>query len=486
MTSTNSSRPTTRKAKTPRILRILRILVPVILLAIAGGFGFQYWNQANAAQAAASSPVLTTKPVRTGSLTIAASGSVTLIAGQETALAFTDSGTVAVLNAAAGDHVKKGQVLAQLDNLDELEADIKTAGQDLLSAQQDLAAFKAQAAANLANAQLKVIAAQKTLAEKQTSVVQKDWQPCDQTTLDAYYTRYEKAVAKLEALGDGGGSADYLLNVLNPQKQVVDQALAAYQACLGYTDYQVASTHANLSVAQAALKLAQDNLETLTKNSGLNPTSLATYENKVATAQLVLDTANENLAGATLTAPFDGTLLSVAGKAGDTIEVTSKVTSVTFITIADLAHPLLEYSIDETDMEMIAKGEAAAVTFDAFPNRTFQGTVTRLDPALASNDGAAVVSGLIELDLSQETDVPTFPKNLSGSVLITQAAAENVLLIPIEALHPQSDGSYVVYVLGADGQSTQKTVTVGLSDAASAEIKSGLTATDIVITSGVQ
>ena len=61
------------------------------------------------------------------------------------------------------------------------------------------------------------------------------------------------------------------------------------------------------------------------------------------------------------------------------------------------------------------------------------------------------MSGLIQLDLSQETDVPAFPKNLSGSVLIIQAAAENVLLIPVEALHEQSDGTYGVYVVGADG-----------------------------------
>jgi multidrug efflux pump subunit AcrA (membrane-fusion protein) len=187
-----------------------------------------------------------------------------------------------------------------------------------------------------------------------------------------------------------------------------------------------------------------------------------------------------------LIAPFDGTILAVAGKAGDTIEINSQNTTVAFITIADLAHPLLRFSIDETDLGMVAKGEAATVTFDAFPNRTFKGTVTRVDPALSSNNGASVVSGLIQLDLSQEADVPNFPKNLSGSVLIIQASAENVLLIPIQALHRQSDGTDRVYVLGADGKTTMKTVEVGLSDVASAEIKSGLKVGEKVITSAIQ
>jgi HlyD family secretion protein len=317
-------------------------------------------------------------------------------------------------------------------------------------------------------------------------VVQKDWQRCDQATQDAYYNRYVKAVDQLKALGDGGGRADYYLNTILPQKKIVDQALGAYQSCAGYTDYQVASSQTNLSIAQAAWKLAQDNLDTLTKNNGLDPTGLATAEDKVATAQQALDTANDNLAGATISAPFDGTVLSVAGKAGDTIQIDSQNTAQTFITIADLAHPLLQYTIDETDMSMVAKGEAATVTFNAFPNRTFKGTVTRVDPALTTSNSVSMVSGLIQLDLSQETDVPAFPKNLSGSVLIIQASAENVLLIPVEALHQASDGSYFVYVPGADGQPSQKAVTVGLSDVASAEIKSGLSASDTVITSTVQ
>jgi HlyD family secretion protein len=466
-----------------------RIWIPLILLFLVavGSVGYIYWNQKNAERAKTTSQTTyTTKQVRQGSITLATSGSVTLVASQEKSLAFTVSGTVAKLDAAVGDQVKKDQVLAQLDNLDELQADIKNAEQDLLSAQQELAAFKAKASANLANAQLKVIDAQKTVEDAQSSVVQKDWQRCDQETKDAYYSRYVRAVKQLEALGDGGGSADYYLNTILPQKKVVDQALAAYQSCSGYTDYQVASSQANLTIAQAQMQLAQDALDTLTKNNGLDPSGLATAENKVAAAQQAVNTANDNLEGATLKAPFDGTILSVAGKEGDTIEVTTKNPSVTFITISDLAHPLLKYAIDETDMSMVAKGEAAQVIFDAFPNRTFQGTVTRVDPALSTSDGTSMVSGLIQLDLSQETDVPDFPKNLSGSVLIIQASVENVLLIPVEALHQQSDGTYAVYLPGADGKPVMKTVEIGLSDVASVEIKSGLSKSDTVITSAIQ
>ena len=461
------------------------ILPALIVLIIGSVFGYQYWKQENLVLAETPSSGIMTRQARTGSIILAASGSVTLMPSQEQALVFTVSGTVARLNVAVGDTVKEGQVLAQLNNLEALEAEIKNAEQELLFAEQELVVFKAKAPANLANAQLRVIEAQKALADAQNSVVGEGWERCDEATKETLLIRYNRAVDQLNALGDGGGHADYYLNVLLPEKRVVDQALAAYQACAGYTEYQVASTQINLTAAQAQLQQAQEALETLSENDGLDPAGRANAENKAAAAQQALKDAQEDLDGATLTAPFDGTILSIAGKAGDTIEITSRKAAVTFITISDLAHPLLEFSIDETDMDLVAKGKPAEVTFDAFPDRTFTGSVTRVDPTITSTDGVAYVSGLIELDLTDEENIPAFPKNLSGSVQIIQASVDNALLIPREALHQQSDGSYAIYLLGEDGQPVLTLVEIGLRDAASVEIKKGLTADDIVITGGL-
>lgn len=474
------------------------ILIVLIVLGAGAVFAVTFWQlgtafetlfageESQAQSGGGETARLMTRQARTGSITLAASGSVTLVPSQEQQLAFTVSGTVAELNAAVGDTVTKGQVLAKLDNLEELEAEIKTANQDLLAAQQELAAFKAKAPANLAKAQLVVIEAQEALQEAQGSVVQEGWARCDDETREVLWIKYDRAVRQLEALGDGGGDPDYYLNTILPQKKAVDQALGAYQACSGYTAYQVASSQINVTAAQAQLAQAQSDLDTLIKNEGLEPTALAAAENKVAAAQQAVKDAQDDLEGATLEAPFDGTILSVSGKAGDAVEVTTRSPSVVFITISDLAHPRLEFSIDETDMDMVTKGEAAEVIFDAFPERTFYGRVVRVDPEITRNNNVPYVTGLIELDLTNETDVPVFPKNLSGSVQIIQAAVKDVLLIPVEALHRQNDGTYGVYVLGDGGQPTLKTVEIGLKDVASVEIKSGLTTDDIVVTSGIE
>ena len=69
---------------------------------------------------------------------------------------------------------------------------------------------------------------------------------------------------------------------------------------------------------------------------------------------------------------------------------------------------------------------------------------------------------------------------------LIQATAENVLLVPVQAVRDLGDGTYSVFVVGANGQPKMKVVEVGLQDAASAEIKSGVSLGDVVTTGTVQ
>lgn len=456
------------------------ISIVIVLLVAVGAAGYFYWSQQSTTTAEAAEETYNTSQVRQGSIMISVNGSGTLTAGQERDLAFSASGTVAELNVEVGDVVEKDQVLAVLDNLTDLQAEVNTAQRDVISAQLDLDTLKGNAAANLANAQLDLIDAKEAVADAQAGVVQKGWARCDQETTDAYYYQYMHALDQLEALGDGGGHEDYYLTTILPAKNVVARARASYEYCAGFTDNEIASSTATLSLAQANLKVAEDKLSSLTENQGIDPIELATAENKVANAQLAVDQAKKKLEGATLKAPFDGTILAVEGSLGD------EVGTGTFITIADLAHPLVEFSVDETDMDKVYVGEPATITFDAVPDRTFNGSVIRINPSLQSSMGYSLLTGIIELDISQETDLPVLPKGLNASVELIQASAENVLLVPVQALRDLGDGTYAVFVVGADGQPKLRVVEVGIQDAASAEIKSGVALGDTITTGTVE
>jgi len=230
----------------------------------------------------------------------------------------------------------------------------------------------------------------------------------------------------------------------------------------------------------------------LQQNNGVDPAQLAAAQGKVASAQNALDQAQTDLGSATLKAPFDGTITSIAGKVGDTVTTDPKNTSATiaanqtFITIDDLAHPLLQFSMDETDLDKIAVGEKAIVVFDSLSHQTFNGTVTRLDPSLNTSSGYKTVTGLIQVDFSAASSASTLQEGSTATIQIVHAQVTNALLIPVIALHEAANGDYAVYVVGSNGQMQLQTVQVGVEDAVNAEITSGLTEGQAVSIGNVQ
>jgi multidrug efflux pump subunit AcrA (membrane-fusion protein) len=73
------------------------------------------------------------------------------------------------------------------------------------------------------------------------------------------------------------------------------------------------------------------------------------------------------------------------------------------------------------------------------------------------------------------------PMGASASVDVTSGRAENVVLIPVDALHEASPGQYTVFVM-ENGKPRLRVVEAGLKDLINAEIKSGIQVGDIVTT----
>ncbi|MEJ5203518.1 MAG: efflux RND transporter periplasmic adaptor subunit, partial [Anaerolineales bacterium] len=353
---------------------------------------------------------------------------------------------------------------------------------ELKAAEQALGEYKENAASRLAEAQLAVAEAEEAYQEAKEDLKQPGVARCDQDTTDAYYEAYMKTQRELDALGDGGGSKEYYLSVIVPAKNRVAQAYAAYAYCAGFTDYEIDASHAQLALAEAQLKTAQETLKTLQENNGIDPEELAKLENELASDQLAYNKAKTNLEKATMRAPFAGTILSVSGQAGDEVEVGDEVSTSTFITIVDLYHPRVEFSIDETDLDKVSVGNDAEVVFDALPNRTFKGSVIQVNPSLETESGYQVLKGIIQLELEAGDNPALFLVGMNASVEIIGGKAENALLVPMEALRDLGNGEYGVFVVGSDGKARLKVVEVGLMDATYAEIKSGLSAGDVVTT----
>jgi multidrug efflux pump subunit AcrA (membrane-fusion protein) len=96
-------------------------------------------------------------------------------------------------------------------------------------------------------------------------------------------------------------------------------------------------------------------------------------------------------------------------------------------------------------------------------------------------EGAPTIQALATLEQGQNYSIWPLPGGLNASVEVIAGRAENVLVVPVEALRELAPGQYAVMVM-VDGEPQMRQVEVGLMDYVYAEIVSGLEQGDQVST----
>jgi RND family efflux transporter MFP subunit len=455
------------------------VILVVVVVAIAGGAYMYVKGQQNSAAAAASAqPALQTATARTGNIVLRASGTGTLIAATESSLGFKTSGTLTTLNVQVGSQVKSGDLIAQLDSSNQQVA--------LSQAQQVLNQLTSASA--IANAQQAVVTAQTTLINAQNILNGDMVAGSNQSAIDNAYAAMSLAQTKLteNQLNYQNMANAPLTNPIAAQgyrdlyaaQQAYNTALANYNAISSKSSaLTLDSAKATVALDTAQVTEAQNLLTALTGGSvpaGATGTGL----NALNQAKLNLQNAQNNLAYTNLYSPISGTVLTVSNSVGDTINAGS-----VFVTIADLSKSELTIYMDSLDYSNIKVGYAANVIFDALPNITYTGKVTLISPQLVTIQGNAVVEGNVVLDAKQAASVPalTLPLGVTASVDVIAAQANNVVLVPVQALHELSPNNYAVFVM-LNGKPNLRIITVGLQDGTFAEIKTGLKAGEVVST----
>lgn len=455
----------------------LWVIAAIALLLLAGG-GFAYYKlgvETAALEAQETDETPQTAVIRRGSLEVSASGSGTLVAASEKDLSFSVSGTVGVVSVTVGDQVKEGDQLAELTDLEQLQADVASSKVDLLMAQKDLQDLYDNTDVALADAYAAYVDAKNTYEDAEIAVKRKGYARCSQDMNTRYLEEYQKWIDKIEDLEERYPDADELLDAKNE----LATAQANYEYCIGYTDQEILESEADYEVSKANFNSTQSELEALQAAEGVDPDDLALAKAQVTSAELNLKIVEDTLAGATLEAPFDGTIVSIKGDIGEEVDTS------TFITIADLSRLFVEINLDETDMDMIAVGYEVSVVFDALPEKIFNGTVVQVDPELVSSGQYDMIQALVELDSSALEVGQKLPLGLSATVDVIAGQVQNALLVPMEALQEQTDGSYTVYVM--NGQTPEaREVEIGLKDYTYAEVINGLRQGDVVVTGNVE
>jgi HlyD family secretion protein len=149
----------------------------------------------------------------------------------------------------------------------------------------------------------------------------------------------------------------------------------------------------------------------------------------ISSARAQLDRAKINLAYATIRSPITGVVVNRNVDVGQT--VAASFSTPTLFTIADdLSKMQALASIDEADIGQVRIGQTARFTVDAYPDRSFTGTVTqvRLQPTTVQN----VVTYTVMIDVDNP-DLALMP-GMTANITLAVQQARDVLKVPMAAL----------------------------------------------------
>jgi RND family efflux transporter MFP subunit len=228
---------------------------------------------------------------------------------------------------------------------------------------------------------------------------------------------------------------------------------------------------AQLKVQQLQVALQQAKIDQADAEKMLAEADTSEAELALQQAQLKLETAQQALDGTTLVAPFAGTVTAVNA------QVSEKV-GESVISLADMKAPLIQFWVEESDLNSVAVGNRVRLVFEALPDLTYDGQIVRVDPALVTVGNTSAVQAWASIDTTAHP--ATLLSEMNVEVEIVAGEALNALVVPLQALREIGDGQYAVFVVGADGQLEMRTVEVGLRDYVNAQILSGLRRGEVV------
>jgi HlyD family secretion protein len=289
-------------------------------------------------------------------------------------------GKITHLYVKEGDQVKRGQLLAQLENV-QSAADVNANEASLQAAETDALA----AEANLKTSEADMQRAQADYARNKL-----DWERAQSLYKDGLIAKSD-----FDSRQNAWATAD--------------SGLVQAQARVAQARAQTDSANKHVSQNRANLTRVTDVLQKTSYN-----------------------------------APYDGVVTNLPVREGESVVIgIQNALGSTLMTIADMSVITAEVKVDETDIVNVHLGQSAEVMIDAIPKKIFHGTVSEIgDNAIVRSSGVSTSQSASASEEAKDFKVVVTlndpPKDLrpglSTTAKITTASRNNALSVPIQAL----------------------------------------------------
>jgi len=171
-----------------------------------------------------------------------------------------------------------------------------------------------------------------------------------------------------------------------------------------------------------------------------------------------------------LISPIEAEVIVRAVEPGQTITSSDAV-----IVLSD--YLIVKAQVDETDIGKVKLGQQATVSLDAYPQEEVKAIVGHIayESKIINN------VTMYEVDIVPEKVPGIFRSGMSANVNIIEQDKKNILVIPLEAVRRDREGSFVILSQSKGKKAVKRRVGLGIFDDSSVEIISGIEAKDLIM-----
>ncbi|WP_455206845.1 efflux RND transporter periplasmic adaptor subunit [Kaarinaea lacus] len=271
---------------------------------------------------------------------------------------------------------------------------------------------------------------------------------------------------------------DVKAELLLAQNEAKAAKASAREAC---TRFETAKREAARLTKLFKQKLASEEQAELAEGNAKAASAAcdaASDRGNVALARV--DVVNATLERTIIRAPFDGVVAEINGEIGEF--VTPSPIGIPTLPVVDLIDYQCIYvlaPIDEVDAPAVKEGLPARITLDAFPNHPFEAKVHRISPYIQDVEKQARTVD-VEVYFAHLIGDQNLLPGYSADAEIILDKKDSVLRIPTETIFEDNH----VYIVHQSSNTVEKRqIKTGIGNWSYTEVLSGLTASDIIITS---
>ena len=382
----------------------------------------------------------------------------------------------------AGDRVKRGEILAQLRNL-EYRAKVNEAESSLgqsLAGESD-----AQASVDLARAQTRqsrALVNQALQAEVQAGAQVRE----AESAIRASQAQLFEAQAQLTKSQADWERAQNLMqanSLTQPDYDSAKLALATAQGKVREAEQQVRANEgklteskANVLASRARVDQTQGQVDASLAQEGRAVAGVQSARSRTSGARSNVEQATVALGDIYLKAPMDGVILTRS------VEVGAQVGPGTVgFAMADTHHVLVTFGVPDILVRDLKLGQRLDIKCEALPGRTFEGTVRTIAPEADADSRVYKV----EVRVDNSKDMLKVGMIASLDLVDKEDTPRSIIAVPLGALMPNKDqeDAYQVFVI-KDNKAKLRDVTVGRANGDMMEITSGLEEGEQIVTEG--